>query len=280
MVTTRCLLHDGGVINLDRVCLYRSNPLPKRLEAANPSKGQGYHVHCPLRPGVVMRMQAAKNFAKALECLRAMYPDGIGGQAKTVFDSAVFPVGPFNKQLLRMPGAGKDGQGLCRLRKVRAAGDPPNGRVELKWHEHYVHGPQYDAEGRERYAVQEMTDCKARVALHGGVDKIVEELARRFMTIDRDDLVDCINSLWKANGLDKLIHSMERSKIAADRIVYDYGRERMEDVREWRWHMVNGGLRLLAPAAQCAKWNRRLEGCLPFCPRYPHRCRSNRSRNH
>lgn len=208
----RCL---SGVLD-GAIFVYAS----KQNSQKRQNKVAGFHVHCPLVPGLVMTSRACLHFVEALECLRVKYPDGIGKQISSIFDKSIYPVKEmFSHKMLRCPGqTKKDGSGELEL-VLGAPGDP--GRDPM-WQEWYAHGPQFDTVTKERITKGRVVMCIEEVVdLHcepffrryerdvvpagmaltckGDTQSVMRALEKQ-MVFDANMLETLVNSLWQMDG--------------------------------------------------------------------------------
>lgn len=204
----------------ENVYVYVSNREGDRPDPHATTNKRGYHVHCPLPPGVVMTFKSCRKFTKALECFRAGFVDGIGRPANFIFDDNIYPVKPHSFHHLRSPGQVKY-NGTCKLELVEKADTYSK---PIKWHERYTHGPQFREDGeRVQYGtviknIKKIKDLRCASFFQTQERDVVTAALRDLSTSscaqirsfvdkhivldrpteDTDPMMDMINQMWRS----------------------------------------------------------------------------------
>lgn len=216
------------------IYVYVSNREADVLDLHATSNKRGYHVHCPLPPGIVMTFKTCRKFTFALECFRAGFVDGIGRPVNIIFDTQIYPEKPYSMHHLRSPDQVKY-NGTCKLELVEKA---DTYSTPIAWHEKYTHGPQFAEQERLLYGVvikniKNIKDlrCASFFQTHERevVDKALHNLStsscvkiRSFMdkhivldrpTEDWDPMMDMINHMWRnqSTSLEKDAHGKTKT---------------------------------------------------------------------
>ena len=261
------------------------------------SEKLGLHHHAIMPPGLVLTTTACRDIAKILEIVRRMYPETIGvntADDTPVFDTLIYPVmhGQNHKgHCLRGPLQTKS-DGTRKLECIYQTETPLSLRHML------IHGPQFNENGErvifgkiiesiqgiydlsdlaffKKYEAKVMNDNMKSIC-QVNVKDIMKEINNKCVLFDVtsvennvDHLLSILNNLWSEEGGKNTLISRLKSAVGSEGKKYEKRQILLVDNRSKFIHDTEHGTINLVT-------DNNAEKLFPFCPRRPHRKRTNK----